>query len=168
MAVVLFMDTRALRHFARDADGLALSLAGKNRMRQPLLKIGREVMSPSIERNFAVGGRPNKWEQSGTSRYRESKGDRSGSSSPLWVTGKLKRSAGAFARWRVRSNELTYGYFPITSWHAVVHDKGSSKAQVPQRAFALFQPQDMNDARDILWEWFEDKINLHIKRIYFS
>ena len=167
MAVVLFMDIRALTHFARDADKLALDLAGANRMREPLLKIGREVMSPSIERNFAVGGRPNKWEQSGTSRYREAKGDASGSSSPLWVTGKMKRSAGAFARWRVKNNELTYGYFPATIWYAPVHDKGSTKAQVPQRAFALFQPQDMDNARDVLWEWFEDRINLHIKRMYF-
>lgn len=169
MPVVMFMDVRALQHFARDADRLAFDLAGSNRMRQPLLKIGREVLSPSIEKNFAVGGRPKKWEQVGTSKYRDQKGDRLGESSPLWVTGKLKRSAKAFARFKVKNNELTYGYFPATLWYAGVHDDAASakRAEIPQRPFALIQAQDIDDARDIFWDWFEDKINLHIKRFYF-
>jgi len=168
MPVVLFMDTRVLRLLNKDLQDLALDFAGANRMRQPLLKISREVLSPSINRNFAVGGRPNKWEQVGTSNYRSKKGDKAGGSSPLWVTGKMKRSAKAFARFRVFKNELTYGNFPSTLWYAVVHDdaKMAKRAGIPQRAFALIQPQDIDDSLRIFGDWVEDRVNANIKRVY--
>ena len=169
MPVVLFMDTRVLRAFNKDMQDLALDLAGTNRMRQPLLKIGREVLSPSINRNFAVGGRPNRWEQVGTSSYRRQKGDKTGTSPPLWVTGKMKRSARAFARFRVFKNELTYGNFPNSVWYALVHDdaKLAKRANIPQRPFALIQlPEDADDAVRILWKWYEDRVNANIKRFY--
>lgn len=169
MPVTVFMDTRVLRAFDKDMQDLAMDLAGSNRMRQPLLKIGKEVLAPSIKRNFAVGGRPNKWAQVGTSSYRDKKGDKSGGSPPLWVTGKLKRAASSFARFKVKENELTYGYFPSSTWFAIVHDnaKIAKKADIPQRPFALIQhPKDSNDAMEILWDWYEDQINANIKRIY--
>ena len=168
MPVVLFMDTRALRALNKDMQDLALDFAGSNRMRQPLLKIAREVLSPSIRKNFASGGRPDKWDQVGTSTYRASKGDRSGTSPPLWVTGKMKRSASAFARFRVSKNELTYGNFPSTVWYAIVHDdaKLAKRANIPQRPFALLQPRDITDSLRIFGDWVEQRVNANIKRIY--
>ena len=148
---------------------LALDLAGSNRLRQPLIKIGREVLAPSIGQNFAVGGRPKKWQQTGTSHYREEHGDPGGEDPPLWVTGKMKRAASAFARFHVKKNELTYGYFPATLWYAKVHDDAASaaKADIPQRPFALIQlPRDSNAAVDILWKWYEQRINANIKLFY--
>jgi len=168
MPVVLFMDTRVLRALNKDLQDLALDFAGSNRMRQPLLKIARNVLAPSIDKNFAVGGRPNKWAQVGTSTYRAKKGDRQGSSSPLWVTGKMKRSAGALARFRVSSNKLTYGNFPTTLWYAVVHDNAelAAKAKIPQRPFALIQSEDISDSLRIFGDWVEDRVNANIKRVY--
>lgn len=168
MPVVLFIDQRALRALHKDMQDLALDFAGTNRMRQPLLKIARKVLSPSIARNFAVGGRPDKWQQVGTSTYRSGKGDKSGTSSPLWVTGKMKRSAAALARFRVARNELTYGNFPNTVWFAVVHDdaKLARKANIPQRPFALLQPKDITDSLRIFGDWVEERVNANIKRVY--
>lgn len=169
MPVVVMMDTRVLRMFNNDMRDLAMDFAGTNAMRQPLIKIGREVLAPSIDKNFAVGGRPVKWPQVGTSSYRRKHGDRTGDSPPLWVTGKMKRSASAFARFHVKANELTYGYFPEMTWFAVVHDdaKVAKRANVPQRPFALIQiPKDADDAIQIIGDWVEDRVNANIKRVY--
>lgn len=173
MPVTLFMDKRALLRLNKDMQDLALDFAGSNHMRQPLIKISREVLSPSISKNFAVGGRPKKWEQVGTSAYRSKKGDRAGNSSPLWVTGKMKRSAAAFARWHVARNTLTYGNFPQTSWFAVVHDDAKIAARagpqgIPHRPFALIQSEDIDASMRIFGDWVEDMTNKHIKRFYFS
>ena len=97
--ITLFMDNRALLLLDKDVQALATDLAGTNRMRQPLLDSAREVLAPSINKNFQVGGRPKRWAHpSPISTYRLLKGGVD--SPPLWVTGKMKRAAGALARFK--------------------------------------------------------------------
>ena len=163
----LYMDTSALQLLHRDLQGLALDIAGANRFRQPLLDSAVEILSPSIAQNFEVGGRPQSWEsaESGTP-YRKSHGG----GGPLNVTGKLKRSATAAARFKVRNNQLTYGDFPQSTWYAVVHDNAdiSEKAHIPNRPFALIQKEDESEIAKIFMDWLEYKVNQHLRWYYHA
>ena len=159
------MDSRALLDFDKDMSNLALDLSANGAMRWPLQVIGHQVMTESIGKNFKGGGRPRKWASvSSDMPYRKSHG----SGSPLWVTGKMKRAASAKARWNVKDNRLTYGYFPSTLWFAVVHDdaKMSDRAGIANRPFALFQADDIRDAEKILMDWYEFMVNQNIKLFY--
>jgi phage gpG-like protein len=161
----LYVDDSAVKHLHRDLQRLALDIGGTNRMREPLLRVAREVLSPSIEENFRVGGRP-KWARVDQgSTYRT--GRRGGP--PLDVTGTLKRAATAFARFQVRNNTMTYGNFPPSAWYAVVHDNAaiSAKAGIPNRPFALIQKEDEPAIGRVFMEWLEDKVDQHVKRVYF-
>jgi len=162
------MDASAVRHLRRDLQSLALDLGGTNRMRQPLLRIAREVLAPSINQNFEVGGRPTAWRATASGmRYRSARG---GGSGPLVVTGKLKRSASALARFKVRKNVMTYGNFPNRSWYAAVHDSDeiSQKANIPSRPFALIQQEDEAAIGRIFMDWVESRVNAHLRRVYLS
>ncbi len=50
--MTVVVDDRALRMFKKDLRDLATDLAGTNRMRQPLLKIAKDVLIPSFNKNF--------------------------------------------------------------------------------------------------------------------
>ncbi len=165
--MTLFIDDRALKMFDRDLQDLGRDLAGANRMRQPLLDIAREVAAPSIDRNFKVGGRPKRWERSSPiSTYRLQTG---GEGDPtLWVTGKMKRAASALARFKVRENKMTYGYFPAKLWYAMVHDDAgtAARANIPHRPFALIQGDDIPKMERILMDWVETRVNRSIRLHY--
>ncbi len=166
--ITIFIDDRALNLLKIDMQALARDLAGTNRMRQPLLRIAKEVLGPSINRNFAAGGRPERWEPSvPISTYRQKK--RGGDEPTLWVTGKMKKAASAMKRFRVKQNTMTYGYFPPTVWFAMVHDNATiaRRANIPQRPFALIQSEDVEDIIRIFMEWIESRVNRYIKRFYF-
>jgi phage gpG-like protein len=161
--ITVFLDNRALLLLDKDLQDLSADLAGANRMRQPLLDSAKEVLGPSINKNFQVGGRPKRWAfVSPVSQYRSSRGMED--SPPLWVTGKMKRAASAMARFKVRNNRMTYGYFPATLWFAGVHDAGAGN--IPQRPFALIQANDIDDITRIFMKWYEDRVNAHIRLRY--
>lgn len=167
MPVTILLDKRNLFAFKRDMQRLALDFAGTNRMRQPLLKAAREVIAPSINKSFTVGGRPTRWKTAtANSPYRAKKGRPNART--LWVTGKMKRSASAFARFNVRQNTLTYGRFPPTLWYAAVHDNAelAARADIPQRPFALFQAEDIPKIMNIFADWVESRVNAHIRLRY--
>ncbi len=163
----LLVDDRALNMFSGDLQALSRDLAGTNRMREPLQEIAKEVLAPSIDKNFKVGGRPKRWKQSSpVSTYRTQK---KGEDEPtLWVTGKMKRAASALKRFKVRENTLTYGYFPPTLWYAMVHDSASSstRANIPHRPFALIQPDDVPKMERILMDWVEKRVSRNIRLRY--
>lgn len=165
--MTLFVDDRALSMLHKDMQDLSRDLAGANRMRQPLLDIAKEVLAPSIDKNFKVGGRPKRWERSSPiSTYRMQK---SGEDEPtLWVTGKMKRAASALARFKVRENTMTYGNFPATLWYAMVHDTASvaASANIPHRPFALIQSDDIPKMERILMNWVERRVSQNIRLHY--
>ncbi len=165
--ITMFMDNRALLLLDKDIQDLSRDMAGTNRMREPLLESASDVLAPSINRNFQVGGRPDKWAPvSPISTYRLQKSGED--APPLWVTGKMKRAASALARFKVRNNELTYGYFPSSLWYAAVHDsaKLAKAANIPQRPFALIQADDIDDITRIFMRWYEKMVNKHIRLFY--
>ncbi len=163
----LLVDDRALNMFSGDLRALSRDLAGANRMRQPLLKIAKEVLAPSIDKNFKVGGRPKRWKASSPiSTYRLKTG---GEGEPtLWVTGKMKNAASKLARFKVRENTMTYGYFPAKLWYAMVHDSASvsARANIPHRPFALIQAEDIPKMERILMDWVETRVNRNIRLHY--
>ncbi len=165
--MTLIVDDRALNMFSRDLADLSRDLAGTNRMRQPLLDIAKEVLAPSIDKNFKVGGRPTRWKASSPiSTYRLEK---DGEGEPtLWVTGKMKRAAKALARFKVKNNTMTYGYFPAKLWYAMVHDSASvsARANIPHRPFALIQADDIPKMERILMDWVERRVSRNIRLRY--
>jgi phage gpG-like protein len=171
MPIGLFIDSRALLMFEKDVQELAKKFARRGGMREPLLRIAKEVLSPSISTNFDAAGRPEPWpEADPVSRYRVARFGKGGSMgiSPLLVTGQLQRAAGAFARWRVRENTLTYGNFPPSRWYAVVHDDAdtAARAGIPVRPFALIQQEDIVPIQDIFLDWIEEKVGESIRLRY--
>lgn len=165
MPVKLFIDSTSLPMFSSDIQGLAEDFGRRGAMRQPLLRSAREVLSPSIGANFDAGGRP-PWDPViPDSSYRKKLG---GGGGPLSVTGKLQKSAEAFARWHVADNVLTYGNFPSSTWFAVVHDSEdvAAKANIPARPFALIQEEDIAPIGDIFMDWVEEKVGDHIRLRY--
>ncbi len=164
--VAISIDDRAIRLFRKDLQDMARDLAGTNRMRQPLLDSAKEVLIPSFNKNFQVGGRP-RWEPSvPISTYRIEK--KASGSPTLWVTGKMKKAATRMARFKVLENKMTYGYFPPTVWYAMVHDSDvlATRAKIPTRPFALIQPEDVDDITRIFMRWYESMVNKHIKFFY--
>lgn len=156
--------SRVTRMVNRDMQRLAEDISKKRTMRELLLEIAYDVLSPSIAQNFQVGGRPDSWQPSKPdSQYRKSHG---GGAGPLVVTRRLSDSAKAKARWKVNANVLTYGYFPARSWYALVHDQGSETANIPQRPFALIQESDANEIQERTGIWIEKKVNEHIRLRY--
>jgi phage gpG-like protein len=158
--IALGVNTRPLKALNRDLQRLAIDIGSHGRMREPLLKAVKNVVSPSILENFDSGGRPPWPAVQADSSYR--KGKRG--AGPLVVTGALRRAAGAHARWHVAANKATYGNFPSSRWFAGLHDQGN--AHLPQRAFALLQPEDQEAVGEIFMEWLEKRVNAHIRRFY--
>ncbi len=164
--MTIIMDDRALNLLEKDLRDLSRDLAGANRMRQPLLEIAKEVLIPSINKNFQVGGRPKRWESvSPISTYRTA---HPGGGPPLWVTGKMKSAATKMARFKIKNNVMTYGYFPPTVWYAMVHDQASvaRAANIPHRPFALIQAEDIPKIERIMMRWYEKMVNKHIRLRY--
>lgn len=101
--------------------------------REPLTRAVRTVMSKSIARNFASGGRPS-WEplSSATIDMRAMSGV--GGSSPLVATGRLARTASQINIWDITMTSAVIRDLPQSIWYGKVHqggyEGGSMKALV--------------------------------------
>lgn len=106
---------------ARDVDRFGIAISNQ---REPLIKSVREVMQPSIRRNFRESGRP-KWEPLAPFTLQQkglagvSDGDR-----PLHRTGKLEKGATSFRIWTITDNSATVKSLPDSIWYGVVHQEG--------------------------------------------
>ena len=164
----------------RDIQGLANDLGRKLRFRGALERMRDEVIRPSIDKNFEVGGRPEKWEpifmasyisrksvKGSVSReeFLELAGQKAGAK-PLSDTGQLRAAAKAKARFHIASDSMTYGGWPQRRWFGAVHDLGLYDPPIPQRAFVLFQEEDKQHIYDITLEWVEDRVNENIHLVY--
>lgn len=170
---VLIMNPNVLNLLRQDLQDAAQDLKSRGRLRQLFEAIRDEIVIPSIETNFRVGGRP-RWEPLAPATYiRRGIGSAeattlqlSGGLKPLDRTGQMKRAAIAKARFTIRNNEMTYGDWPARRWFAPVHDFGSRDGHIPQRAFAKFQPEDIEGIRELTFSWVEDAINKNLRHRY--
>ncbi len=139
------------------------------------MRIRDEVIIPSIETNFKVGGRP-RWEPLaaittglGKAAFIESAAsDTIGGRKPLTRTGQMRRAATAKARFTIRKNEMTYGKWPEKRWFGPVHNLPdlSERAEIPNRPFTLIYPEDKVAAGEIMLDWVEDQVRKNIRFRY--
>jgi phage gpG-like protein len=94
--------------------------------REPLKRAIQQVMAPSFRKNFDVGGRPDAWEplSDATISMRESM-DRTGSDTPLNLTGLLKKTIQQLNIWTITTTTATIRDLPDKIWYGKVHQAGS-------------------------------------------
>lgn len=148
---------------------------------EPLRRAIKEIVIPSIQTNFDVGGRPAWQPMSG-----ETPGIAARMGSPvrklLVRTGALKGAMGEVSSWNI-TNESASLYIPLDVWYGYIHQAGfagkgggqSAKGKsfqwivknaskdmpvsaIPQRPFAVLQPEDEADIQDMFMEWLGEKI----------
>lgn len=149
----------------------------------PLRRAIREVVIPSIQTNFDVGGRP-PWPplSEGTIEVRQRMGRGSGSGT-LVLTGALKGAMGEEGIWNVTDDTATLPGFPSSVWYGIIHNtgfegkgggrsakgksfqqivssasSGGSVSAIPARPFTVLQPEDEEEIRSIFMEWLGEKI----------
>lgn len=153
---------------ASDFDTLGVNVQTFNK---PLQRAVREVMSPSLRKNFQVGGRPS-WQPltNTTQTLKQSRGHGPGI---LIATKKLSARAAAFDLWTINGAAgtaaiqglpaaIAYGIYHQTGWSPA---KGplSGELNVEARPWAVIQQQDANDIEEIFFEWIEERIANDIK-----
>lgn len=127
----------------------------------PLDRSIRQVLSPSLKENFAVGGRPVAWEflLEETVKRKSEKKYRS-PSAPLIATGLLARVAGQINIWKVDGPQgLAYINALPQAEYGVIHQVGNLP-NLPQRMWAQIQESDANDIEEIFFDWIEERVNL--------
>lgn len=133
---------------AKDLDRVALGIRS---FREPLVKSVREVVIPSIRKNFDAEGRP-AWAPLSPETVRR----RKASGPILDRTHRLKRVATQFNIWRYTTDDATIVGLDSRVKYAKFHQGGTRK--MPQRAFVLFQRSDEFDIEEIFYDWLEEKM----------
>jgi phage gpG-like protein len=131
--------------------------------REPLGRVVRQVLAPSLTANFQASGRPEGWQplQEATiaikSASSASKGD---PAAILQRSGLLMRTIGQINIWTVKRDTAEIDGLPDKIWYGIVHDQGISagRAQIPSRPFLVFQDEDMDKAQDIFDRWLEERL----------
>jgi phage gpG-like protein len=167
---------------AKDVQRLGMDIRS---FREPLVKIVKLVLIPSIQKNFVEGGRP-AWEPLAESTVRI----RHYSAWPiLQVTGKLKKRATQFNIWDIGSGTATIRSLPSDVFYGMFHQAGvegheadMSRAlaakparkgvvsaadimqasggegwSLPARPFIMYQEQDIPKMEAIFAQWMEER-----------
>jgi phage gpG-like protein len=178
--LVSFSFTPSIGLFARDVNKLGLDIRS---FKEPLTRSVRQVMIPSIQQNFTVGGRP-AWEplSEATGKIREEAGY--GASGPILVrSGALQRNMGFLSMWQVTSTFATIRDLPSRIWYGKLHQSGygsfsalversggvkealaevgtgrEAKIAIPPRPFVMFQDQDVRDIGQVFSKWLDERI----------
>jgi phage gpG-like protein len=120
--------------------------------RVPLEASVREVLIPSIEENFVVGGRP-PWTplSEATLKRRESQGQ---GTDILRISDTLMSAATAYARWTVTRDTAAFTNFPSRAWYGILHQNADEyDVKFPARPFVMMQHQDLLAIRTIFSKW---------------
>jgi phage gpG-like protein len=110
--------TPSIGLLAKDIDKMGLAIKS---FREPLTRSVKQVIIPSIRRNFAEEGRPDKWDalEEYTVKVR-------GNTGPILTrTGKLKRGASQFNIWSISESAATVKKLPDAVWYGAVHQAGT-------------------------------------------
>jgi phage gpG-like protein len=129
----------------------------------PLERAIREVMAPSFQRNFDVGGRPAWAPLHDFTREQKQRLGRSGGI--LVRTGALRRVAGQLNIWTVQGQQgraFVRG-LPNRVWYGRLHQQGSdsmrANVDLPPRPFIMAQQEDVAAVHKIFEEYIQDRIN---------
>jgi phage gpG-like protein len=152
--------------------------------RVPLQRSVRQVMIPSIRKNFESEGRP-KWQP-----LSELTIARKGNGRILQDTGKLMRTMGYQNIWTITKNFAVIQDLPSSVWYGKVHQSGASvgakrsKAiknvstgrvvanvsqgegfNIPARPFVSFQKSDERAIESVFRHWLEERIQARLGRL---
>lgn len=134
---------------ARDLDEFASY--GIRSFREPLQQAVRTVIIPSIRTNFAAEGRP-KWRPLAPATVL----DRGASGPILDRTGRLKKVATQLNIWSYTKDQATITGIDSRVKYATYHQSGTRK--MPQRAFVLFQEEDIDRIQQIFYEFVDRRM----------
>lgn len=116
---------------------------------EPLRFALEYIILPSVEMNFARGGRP-AWQPLAASTV----GRRGGQLGPiLYRTGALFNAATDASNWTVTQNLLTLTSISDKVSYAGYHQLGAPRANIPARPYVEFQPQDIEDITSLFEAW---------------
>lgn len=115
--------------------------------REPMEESVRQVLMPSIDTNFHVGGRP-AWEPlHGRTRTRNNREGR-----PLVRTGNLRQVATSFNIWAFSDDEAWIDRLPGAEY-GVVHQTGAGG--IPERPWAVYQTEDEEGVLEVFEHWID-------------
>lgn len=117
--------------------------------RVPLKRAVQQVASPSMQKNFELGGRP-AWEPLAEGTLKQKQGDRT-----LVETGLLQRVAGQLNLWTITSEDASIDSMPRATY-GEFHQFGTSK--MPARPWADLQEEDLVAIDDVFGLWFMERL----------
>jgi phage gpG-like protein len=150
---------------AAQFDTLGVSIRS---FREPLMRSIKQVVAPSMQRNFDESGRPEEWQplEQATEQRRQREGYSPGP--PLVRSGRLRRGAGQQNIWHVDGpNGVAYigDLSGFQFFYGAFHQGGSAAGDefgtigFPPRPWAMLQdPEDLNDIEEIFFEWIEERV----------
>lgn len=152
----------------------------------PLTRSIEEVMTKSITKNFNVGGRP-RWEPLSEATLLIRAQYSNPNTDPLIWTGELRSVAGQVNIWTITDKSAMIRGLPQNVWYGAIHQKGyggrggSAKGKdlshagqiasaagkggrytvsaIPARPWAVIQPEDEEDIKDIFIEWLGEQVD---------
>lgn len=158
---------------ARKVDKLGASIRS---FKEPLKRAVKDVMIPSIRRNFDEGGRP-AWEPLAPATIE----NRGGDTAPLVRTGLLRRTMGYINIWHIDGEKAMITDLPDSIWYGKVHQAGMGAtrevvriknpltgkytesvsgniAGIPARPFVVMQDEDVDDIEEIFDDWIDERV----------
>lgn len=144
---------------ARRIDKLGMDIRS---FREPLTRVIREVVAPSIRKNFDVGGRPG-WEPHSSSTEEIISRLGRPSRGVLVATGTLRQVAGQLNIWDISQDAAILRGLPSHVWYGAIHQagrRGTGRANtIPQRQFVMLQRQDEADMAAVFEKWLGERID---------
>lgn len=161
---------------ARKLDKLGLDIQS---MKVPLTRAVKEVMIPSIRKNFDAGGRDPKWPRLTASTLKQRKYQGYGGSAPLIRSGLLRRTMGQLNIWTIDREKAFIQDLPSKIWYGKVHQGGAKgeyesffdpvlkkhvnigeDGSIPPRPFVVLRRMDEIKIQRIFNEWLGERIRL--------
>lgn len=128
--------------------------------REPLKRAVKEIIAPSIRKNFDVGGRPS-WEPLTEFTIQRRAEDGYGAGPILERTGRLRHQASQPSIWRYTDTSAAILDLPSSIWYGKLHQSGFTDSlrgtEVPARPFIMLQDEDIRGVEKLFAEWIEER-----------
>jgi phage gpG-like protein len=121
-------------------------------VKEPLKRSIQQVMAPSFQKNFDVGGRP-AWEPLHPATIAAK-----GHSKPLVRSGTLRSVAGQLNIWTIQGQQgrAFVSRLPDRAWYGAIHQEGSERT--PTRPFLVVQEEDGRKIDNVFDKWLRERV----------
>jgi phage gpG-like protein len=152
---VLTLDFKpSLRIVATRIDKLGLDIRS---FKVPLKRCVKDVIIPSIRKNFDAGGRPSWAPYSEVTVAMHEDLKEAMSSGMLVKSGKLRATMGFQNIWTITKDEAYLADIPANVWYGKLHQSGG--LNLPARPFVMLQPGDAEDIVNVFDKWLDERID---------